>query len=132
MRALPAVVLCCASGFALVCAGWPRRSPLASDLLLKLSLTPCCGFGLFSLIFFLCLPLSFSSLMVADTAVLGLLATTLLWIRSPRTSGVTAQMRRDRTAGWLLASLPASFAVSLILFLYSAVARMQANPHGIG
>src|SRR5258708_39113303 len=113
MRALPAVVLCCASGFALVCAGWPRRSPLASDLLLKLSLAPCCGFGLFSIIFFLCLPLSFSSLIVADTAVLGLLVAILLCIRFPRTSGVIAPARRDRTAGGVHTALAGGFGFSL-------------------
>src|ERR1700730_18973091 len=101
MHALPAALFCCASGLALVCAGWPRQVPLASDLRLNLSLAPCCGFGLFSIIFFLCLTFSLSGLIPADAAVLGLLLAILLGIQRLLTSAVIAQARRGRTAGML-------------------------------
>ncbi|SRR6266567_1052866 len=131
MHVVAAVLLCCASGLALVCAGWPRQLPLESDLLLKVSLAPC-GFGLFSIIFFLCLPLSFSSLILAEIALLGLLVASLFWARSRRATVATAKVRRGKTAGWVHTGLLGSFGVSVIASLYSAVARMKANPHGLG
>ncbi|SRR6266851_162268 len=132
MHVVAPALLCWTAGLALVCAGWSRQTSLASDLLLKLSLAAGCGFGLFSIIFFLCLTLSFSRLILADAAVLGLLLASLLWIRLRHASGSMAKATNRGPAGGLRLALAGSFAVSLFVSLYASVARIRANPHGIG
>src|SRR5260370_10449242 len=132
MHVMLPILLCWGTGLALVCAGWGTRAPLTSDPLLKMSLATGCGFGLFSIVFFLCLTLSLSSLILADAAVLGLLLASLLWIRLRRTSVTIAKARRDIPAAWVGVVLTGGFACSLMVCLYSAIARTKANPHGIG
>src|SRR5579864_8855772 len=100
---LPALV-CLASGFLLVCLGWPRKAPLASDLLLRVSLSVGYGLGVFSVIFFLARVCNVGNLMVVDLLVLGLLtAAVVLAARGSRAlPGLTGSETRSHTS-------PASF-----------------------
>ncbi len=147
---LPALV-CLASGFLLVCRGWSRKAPLASDLLLRVSLSVGYGLGVFSVIFFLARVCNVGNLMLADLLVLGLLtAAVVLAARASRAApGLTgfpfgrlragsrlcsglAETRSHTSPAWLHRVLTGAFVIALCAALYSALLRLRAYPHGDG
>jgi dolichyl-phosphate-mannose-protein mannosyltransferase len=132
--ALPALV-CLASGFLLVCLGWPRKAPLASDLLLRAPLSVGYGLGLFSVIFFLARVCNVGNLMLVDLLVLGLLtAAVMLAARTSRAlPGLTGSETRSHTSpAWFHRVVTGAFVIALCAALYSGLLRPWAYPHGDG
>ncbi len=128
---LPALV-CLASGFLLVCLGWSRKAPLASDLLLRGSLAVGYGLGVFSVIFFLARVCNVANLMLADLLVLGLLTAAVV-LGSRAAPGLTGSETRSHTSsGWMHRILTGAFAIALCAALYSGLLRLWAYPHGDG
>ena len=130
--ALPAL-LCLASGVALVSAGWSRRGPLASDLMLRASLAVGYGLGIFSVVFFLSRAFAVTNLIAVDVATLSLLLVVYFLLRNHATPGAFREPAEALDLpGWLQRILSFAFAVSLCAALYAAVMRMIAHPHGDG
>ncbi len=129
-----AALLCFASGLALVSLGGPRRAPLASDWLLRASLSVGFGFGIFSVVFFLWRVYGITSLLAVDLLVFTLLLAGFLLLRhrSTTASAFSPSPERLNAPSWLQGTLTAAFAIALGAALYSAVMRLRAHPHGDG
>ena len=126
---LPALV-CLASGFLLVCLGWSRKAPLASDLLLRASLSVGYGLGVFSVIFFLARVCNVANLMVVDLLVLGLLTAAV--VPSARANRAAPGLTGSETRSHTSALLTCAFVIALCAALYSGLLRLWSYPHGDG
>jgi hypothetical protein len=125
-------LLCLASGFLLVCLGWPRKTFSAANLLLQFSLSAGYGLGVFSLIYFLARVIGIAKLILFDVGVVALLLTVFLLLR-PRFAASEPELQRASTGPlWLDRLLAISFGVSLVAALYAATMRAFAHPHGDG
>jgi len=129
--ALPAF-LCLAPAFLLVCLSWPRRSPIFSDLLLKLFLSFGFGLGIFSVVFFLSLLLHITRLVLLDLGVLALFLVSLLLFRTRSSHAVETTTNTTEPASWFHRLLAVAFAIALGAALYAAVMRTLAYPNGDG
>ena len=132
-----AACLCLGSGFALVSLGWPRRAALATDLLLRTSLSIGFGLGIFSVIFYLSLVLQVScstNLLLVDGIVFAALAAArALQLRLvPIEPQVAWQGNNEGLPVWLRRSLTPTFVVVLLIAIYAEVTRVRAFPHGDG
>jgi hypothetical protein len=129
------VLVCLASGFLLVSLGWSRKAPLASDLILTVSLSAGYGLGVFSVIFLLARVCHVGNLMAVDLLFFALLtAAVVLVARASRASpGLTGSETRSHTsAAWLHRVLTGAFVIALCAALYSTVLRLRAYPRGDG
>lgn len=129
-----AALVCLASGFVLVCLGWSRRVPLASDLLLKASLSVGYGLGIFSVIFFLSRVFNVTNLIAVDLLVFACLLICFFLLRTHATTVNTLSLSKEERAGptWFHRLLTAAFAIALCAALYSAIVRTLAHRHGDG
>jgi hypothetical protein len=126
--------LCLASGFMLVCLGWSRRSPLASDVVLRLSLSVGFGLGIISVAYFFTRVFGVANLLLVDVGVLALLLIVYLLLRARASSanpGDGSDPGHDEPR-WLRRTLTAGFAFALVGAVYSAILRALANPQGDG
>src|SRR5271170_1537490 len=126
--ALP-VILCLASGFLLVGLGW-RTGAAISNYVLAGSLSVGFGLGISSFVFFLCLLLGVTHLVLIDAGVFALLLVSFLVLRT-RSPFAVRQAGIDQPT-WLPRLLIIAFALALCAALYSAVMRTLAYPHGEG
>ena len=129
-----AAFLCLASGFMLVCLGWSRRSPLASDVVLRLSLSVGFGLGIISVAYFFSRVLGVANLLLVDAGVLALLLI-LYWLLRARASSanhVDGLGQAHDEPRWLRRTLTAGLAFALVAAIYSAILRALANPQGGG
>src|SRR5437899_3199923 len=128
---LPAL-LCVAYGLALVTLCWSPRAPLASDLLLRASLSVGFGLALFSVTFFLARVDAITDLLALDLAVFVLLLAACLLFR-PRPATTFPPSQQDLAfPPWLSRTLTPAFTIALCAALYAAVTRTLAHPHGDG
>lgn len=129
-----AVLLCLASGFALVSPGWTREARAGADLLLRVALAVGFGLGIVSLIFFLSLLFHFDHLLIADFAVSAILLMICFLLRrkSAGSQTPTSHQAGAPSASLLNRTMTIAFVLTLVGALYSAVMRMLANPHGEG
>jgi hypothetical protein len=132
MALVLSALLCLASGFALVSLGWSRQHPLASDLLLRTSLSFGFGLGIFSVVFFLARVSDVSYLLAVDLVVFALLLASFFLLRTRRQATVTTAREKFDGPSWLRRILAAAFAIALCAAVYSAVLRTLAHPHGQG
>ena len=130
--ALPAL-LCLASGLALVCLGWSRRAPLASDLLLRASMSVGFGVGIFSIDFFVSRVLGVSNLLAVDLLVFTALLAAFFLLRT-RAPIRDLSPSKEKLEGpeWLRRILTVAFAIALCAALYAALMRIIAHPQGDG
>ena len=129
-----AALLCLASGFVVVCLGWSRRSPLAADILLRLSLSVGFGFGILSIAYFFSRVFGVENLLLADAGVLALLLVVLVLLRL-RASTANIQCVSSEApveSIGLRRTLSAAFAIALGGAIYSAVMHTLAHPQGEG
>jgi hypothetical protein len=133
MSALAAMVVCVVTGFAIVCLVLPPG--LASDFLVRLSLSTGYGLGVFSCIFFIWLVLGLPrwALIAADVAGLS-----FLLVRFRRSlhsqqiaSGLPNPAQRPRF-GWVTQLPAGGFTILLLAWLYGAGRLLAANPDGLG
>ena len=131
--ALPAL-MCVASGLVVVSLCWTRRSPLASDLLLRVSLAVGFGLGIFSVIYFVVRLSGATHLMLVDAAVFLVLLVVFLVFRSraATTAPAGSSVPMHDAASWFRIVLAVAFVIALWVSLYSAVMRTRAHPHGDG
>ncbi|HXJ87951.1 MAG TPA: phospholipid carrier-dependent glycosyltransferase [Candidatus Binatia bacterium] len=129
-----AFALCAASGYLLIAAALPREKTSSADSLMRLSLAPGFGLGIFSAVFFLMRLFGATHFIAVDLSVLVLLALTF-WLRgSRRAQACTPALENaDISAtAWVRRVLGASFVVAILALLYNAVVRILAHPHGDG
>ncbi|HTT23599.1 MAG TPA: glycosyltransferase family 39 protein [Candidatus Sulfotelmatobacter sp.] len=125
---------CAASGYLLIVAGLPRDETSPADWLMRLSLAPGFGLGIFSAVFFLMRFFGATHFIAVDLAVLVLVALTC-WLRRARRAQamVPGLENADISAPvWARGVLAASFVIALLAVLYSAVVGILAHPHGDG
>ena len=136
--ALP-LLLCIASGFALVSLGWSRRAPLTADLLLRGSLSIGYGLGMFSVILFLARVYGITNLIAVDLTVFAALLVSFLLLRTRGTPAISVPLTKQQfdapqfdAPPWLRRILTGAFAIALFAAVYSLVMRARAHPHGDG
>ena len=121
-----ATVLCLASGYLLSAIGTPRRAPL-----LRASLTPAFGLGIFSVVYVLARALGIAHLIAADLVVFAVLLLTWWFIPARSTTSPKPHIVPQKKST-ITAILSAAFALALCAALYSAIASVVAHPNGEG
>ena len=126
-----AVLLCLASGYLIAAIGTSCNS-LAGSSLLRISLAPGYGLGLFSLIFFGTRVISFSNVLLPDFFIFALLLAGYILIR-PHTP-VCEPQPSEKSSGpvWLSRLVMAAFVSALCAALYASILRTLIHPHGEG
>jgi hypothetical protein len=125
------ILLCLASGFVIVCLGWPRQVPIASDLLLKTSLSAGYGLGIFSVVFFLSKVFGVTNLVVVDLLLLVLLVVALfLRTRASALSLSSSPPVELEGSAWFSRTLTAAFVIAFCTAIYSTVMRTLVHLHG--
>ena len=127
-----AVVLCLASGYLISAIGTPHNSLKVSNLLLRISLSPGYGLGLFSLIFFGARVICLSNVLLPDFFIFALLLAGYILIR-PRTPVCEPQpSEKSSRPVWLSRLVTAAFVIALCAALYASILRTLIHPHGEG
>jgi hypothetical protein len=132
MAALAGALLCVATGFVLLCLGWPKGTPFKADLLLKLSLCTGCGLGFFSFLYFLSLVFGVPAQgLIAIEIAIFMLLSVLLWRRN-HAQPVHRMHQNTASAGLLGRILLGAFTLALVGSVYRSVTELRTNPDGAG
>jgi hypothetical protein len=130
-----AALLCIASGFFLASVGWARRTPFASDILWRASMSVGYGLGIFSVSFFFSRVCGIVHLAAMDLLIFGFLLVSLLLFRSvfrtPIANEIEPTMGFDGPP-WLSRFLKSAFAIALCVAAYATILRTLAHPSGDG
>ena len=127
-----AALLCLASGYLIAAMGTSCNSLAASSLLLRISLSPGYGLGLFSLIFFAARVIGLSNVLLPDFLIFALLLAGYILIR-PRTPAREPSPSEEASGPtWLSRLVTAAFVIALCAAIYSSILRTLIHPHGNG
>jgi hypothetical protein len=154
-----AFALCAGLGYLAISSVWPEKKPTFAASMIRLSLTPGFGLGVFSVVFWLTRVFGSAHVLAADLSLLVLLGLTYSF-RYSRAAKATTYSSSSRAKSrdfafaskspnhslpdvltraadfhapkWVARTVTASFAVALLAALYYAVLRVLIHPHGDG
>jgi hypothetical protein len=157
-----AFALCAALGYLAINSVWPHKNSTFSALMIKVSLAPGFGLGIFSVVFWLTRLFGNVHVVAVDLSLLVLLGLTYS-VRRPRAAQEATHSLSSRAQSrdlafasqslnqsfpevftkaadtpdinapeWPTRVLMASFAIAAITALYQATVRVIAHPHGEG
>src|SRR5579871_2078431 len=132
MAIVLATLLCLASGFLLVSAGWTRVEPRWADFLLRGSLTLGFGLGVFSVAFMVYRAFAFASLLAVDLAFFLPLLSAKLLLGNRAPAVALRSSDPPNTPAWFSRIVFAGFVAAFGTAVYAAIRQTLAHPHGDG